>query len=102
MVRNHISNDIDLVQPTQYIVPKNRVAKKPPPKPKPLPPFNPLPIYNENKYGEPNLPDNINNKDPWQLFKLFWTDKLIDQLIQYTNKNAKLHPPPKDKDFPCR
>jgi len=40
MVRNYISNDIDLVQPTQYIVPKNRVAKKPPPEPEPLPHFN--------------------------------------------------------------
>jgi len=102
MVRNHISNDIDFVQPTQYIVSKNRVAKKPPPEPEPLPPFNPLPIYNENEYSEPNLPDNINNEDPWQLFKLFWTDELIDRLVKHTNKNAKLHPPPEDKDFPRR
>jgi hypothetical protein len=27
MVRNYISNDIGLVQPTQYVVLKNRVAK---------------------------------------------------------------------------
>ena len=54
----------DLVQPTQYITPKNRVAKKPPPEREPLPPFSPLSIYNENEYGEPNLPDYINNNDP--------------------------------------
>jgi len=71
MVRNYISNDIDLVQPTKYTVSKNRVAKKPPPEPEPLPPFEPLPMYNENEYGEPNLPDHINNNDPWQIFKLF-------------------------------
>jgi len=71
MVRNYTSNDIDLVQPTKYIISKNRVAKKPPLEPTLLPPFSPLPIHNENKYGELNLPDNINNEDPWQLFKLF-------------------------------
>ena len=102
MVRNHISNDIDLVQPTQYIVSKNWVAKKLPLEPVLLLPFNPLPIYNENEYSEPNLPDNINNKDPWQLFKLFWMDELINRLIKYINKNAKLHLPSEDKDFPYR
>ena len=33
MVRNDISNDIDLVQPTSHIILKNSVAKKPPPEP---------------------------------------------------------------------
>ena len=102
MVRNYISNDIDLVQPTKYTVSKNRVAKKPPPEPAPLPPFEPLPMYNENEYGEPNLPDYINNNDPWQIFKLFQPDELIDRLVEYTNKNAELYPPPEDKDFPRR
>ena len=32
MVRDYISNDIDLIQPTQYPTSK-RVAKKPPPAP---------------------------------------------------------------------
>src|ERR1700733_12535574 len=41
-------------------------------------------------------------KDPWQLFKLVWIDELIDRLVKHTNKNAKLHPPPEDKDFPYR
>ena len=71
MVRNHISNDIDLVQPTQYIISKNRVAKKLLLEPKPSPPFKPLPMYNKNEYGEPKLPNYVNNKDPWQIFKLF-------------------------------
>ena len=39
MVRNYGSNDIDLVQPTQYPIPKSRVAEKPPPAPRPLPFF---------------------------------------------------------------
>ena len=65
MVRNYISNDIDLIQPTKYTVSKNRVTKKPLLKPEPLPPFKPLPIYNKNEYSKPNLPDYINNNDPW-------------------------------------
>ena len=57
MVRNYVSNNIDLVQPTQYPISKNRRSKKPPPAPETLPAFTPLPIHNENEYGEPNLPD---------------------------------------------
>ena len=45
--------------------------KKPPLEPTPLLPFKPLPIYNKNKYSKLNLPSYINNKDPWQIFKLF-------------------------------
>ena len=71
MVRNYVSNDIDLVQLTKYPISKGRIAKKPPLKPEPLPPFKPLPIYNINEYRQPNLPPHIDNKDPIQLFKLF-------------------------------
>ena len=102
MVRNYTSNDIDLVQPTQYPISKNRIAKKPPPEPEPLPPFDPLPIFNEDEYGQPKLPENIDNKDPAQLFRLFWTDELLNQLVEYTNKNAELHPAPEDKEFSRR
>jgi Transposase IS4 len=102
MVRNYISNDIDFVQPTQYPISKNRVAKRPPPEPEPLPTFKPLPILNENQYGQPKLPAYINNQDPAQLFRLFWTDELMDQLVEYTNKNAELHPIAEEKDFPRR
>jgi Transposase IS4 len=99
MVHKHASNDIDFVQPTQYTVPKNKIAKKPPPEPEPLPHFDPLPMHNENEYGQPKLPANINNKDPRQLFQLFWTDEIIDQLVEYTNRNAELHPASEDKEF---
>ena len=64
MVRNYVSNDIDLVQPTQYSISKNRGLKKPPPAPETLPTFTPLPIRNKNEYSEPNLLDYINDKDP--------------------------------------
>jgi hypothetical protein len=77
-VHNYASNDIDLVQPTQYIISKNQVAKKPLPEPELPFTFKLLPIYNKNEYSEPKLPDYINNEDPWQLFKLFWPEELID------------------------
>ena len=91
MVRNRISNNIDLVQPTQYIIPKNLVVKKLLLEPALLPHFNPLPIYNKNKYSQLKLPANIDNNDPLQLFKLFQTDKWIDRLMEYTNGNAELY-----------
>ena len=99
MVRNYISNDIDFVQPTQYPTSKNRVAKRPPPEPEPLPTFEPLPILNESQYGQPKLLVYINNQDPVQLFKLFQTDELMDQLMEYINKNAELYLIAKEKDF---
>ena len=83
----------------QYPTSKSRAAKKPPLAPGLLPSFKPLPIFNNCKYGKPNLLEYTNNKDPWQLFKLFWNDELINRLVEYTNENTKLHPLLKDKDF---
>ena len=65
--------------------------------PNPLPYFKPLPIYNKNTYSTPKLPHYINSGDPYQIFKLFWTDKLLDKLIKFINWNIKLHLMPKEK-----
>ena len=99
MVRNYISNDIDLVQPTQYPTSRSRAVKKPLLALGLLFFFKPLPIYNNCEYGKLNLLKYINNKDPWQIFKLFQTDELVDRLIEYINKNIELHPFSEDKDF---
>ena len=64
MVRNYTSNNIDFIQPTQYPISKNCVAKNPPLEPKPLPAFKPLPILNKSQYGQPKLLVYINNQDP--------------------------------------
>jgi len=55
MLSNHASNDLDLVQPIQYIVLPNRTIKKPPLKPWPLPEFKPLTIDDFDNYGKLNL-----------------------------------------------
>ena len=85
MVRNRTSNDEDFVPPTQYPKLLRRMKKKPPPAPNLLPYFEPLPIYNENIYGTPKLPHYIDSGDPYQIFKLFWTDELLDKLVKFIN-----------------
>ena len=70
MGRKRTSNDADLVQPDQYIIPKNKRAKIPPPEPWPLPEFVPLPLNHPFTYGAPNLPPHIDPTDPLALFKL--------------------------------
>ena len=98
MGRKRTSNNADLVQPDQYIVPKNKRAKIPPPKPWLLPDFNPLPISLLFTNGAPNLPPYIDPTDPLTLFKLIWMDKLLNKLAAYINKYVELHPYQKYKD----
>jgi hypothetical protein len=97
MPSNRASNDLDLVQPTQYIVPPNWTAKKPPPKPWPLPKFEPLHIDDFDDYSKLNLPPNINLHNPFQLFSLFFIDKIMDKLVEWINKYIKLYLIPKEK-----
>ena len=63
MVRNRISNNIDFVQLIQYPTSKSQAVKKLLPAPRLLLSFKPLPIFNNYKYGKPNLPEYTNNKD---------------------------------------
>ena len=70
------------------------MKKKPPLAPSALPNFDPVPINNNNTYRRPNLPDYINASDPYAIFKLFFTYKLLNQLAEFTNRNIELHPTP--------
>jgi len=101
MVRNRASNDEDFVKPTRYNIPPTRTAKNPPLKPWPLPKFHPLKIKNDNIYGSSNLPADVDLHDPYQIFKLFWTDELLNMLAEYTNKYMELHLTPEDKERAC-
>jgi Transposase IS4 len=91
MPSNRTSNDIDFVQPTQYNVQPNQVAKKPPPEPWELPDFEPLHINDFDNHSTPNLPPTLNRSDPFAIFSQFFTDKIVDKLVEWTNKYAELH-----------
>ena len=100
MPSNRAIIDTNLVQKTQYKVPLNKTAKTPPPKPQLLPEFEPLYITNWDNHGSPNLPPNINTHDPFKLFSLFFTDEIMDKLIEQINKYAELYLSDKDNEHP--
>ena len=79
------SNDVDLVRPTQYIIPPLKKAKNPAPAPWKLPTFKPLQINNFYLEGTPNLPPNVDNNDLLALFRLFITYKIVNNIINWTN-----------------
>ena len=85
MVQNCATNDEDFVQPVKYFELPRGAVRKLPLKPLPLPNFKPLFINNKNTYSKPNLLYNINPNNPYQIFKLFWMDKLLNKFIEYTN-----------------
>jgi hypothetical protein len=47
-----------------------------------------------------NLPSNVDTHDPFELFSLFFTDKIMDKLVEWINKHAELYPPDKEKEHP--
>ena len=98
MGRKRTSNDADLVQPEQYIIPKNKQAKILPPKPWSLPDFNPLPINLPYTDSALNFPPYIDPTNPLALFRLIWTDNLLKELAAYINEYTKLYPYREYKD----
>ena len=53
-----------------------------------IPRWNPLPITNDLEYGLPNLPCTVNRERAIDLFRLLFTDKWMETIVQYTNANA--------------
>jgi len=81
------SNDHDFVPPTQY---KPRHTKQQPSG------FSPLKLILRFKAMDLNctissshIPNTINSSSPEALFTLFFTDSVIDRIIQYINTNAE-------------
>ena len=81
------SNDHDFVPPTQYK--PSRTKNKPPG-------FSPLKLIPGFKAMDLNrttsssqIPNTINSSSPEALFTLFFTESVIDRIIQYTNANAE-------------
>ena len=91
MGRKSSSNDADLVQPDQYIVPKNKKAKIPPPESWPLPEFDPLPIDLPYTDGAPNLLLHVDPTDPLALFKLIWKDDLLKEPTAHMNEYTRFY-----------
>jgi hypothetical protein len=57
----------------------------------PLPAFELLRVKDYNSCGTLNLPPYIDPYDAFAIFKLFFTDKILDKLIEWTNKYAELY-----------
>ena len=49
-----------------------------------------------NSYGTPNLPPYLDPYDAFAIFKLFFKNKILDKLIEWTNKYAELYPAKED------
>ena len=81
------SNDHDFVPPTQYK--PSRLKQKPSG-------FSPLKLIPSFKAMDLNrtisssqIPNTINSSSPEALFTLFFTDSVIDRIVQCTNINAE-------------
>jgi len=64
------------------------IAKEPPPEPWQLPKFEPFIIDDYKAHSEPILPPNTNINNLIALFNLFYTNKIIDKLIEWINAYA--------------
>ena len=58
------------------------------PEPNDLPPWDPLIISNDLERGTPRLPSSIDITRPIELFKLFFTDEWLGEIVRCTNANA--------------
>jgi hypothetical protein len=67
MPSKRTSNDVDLVEPTQYNVESNRIAKETP-KPWPLPNFNASHINDFNNHGKLNLRPGVEQSNLFAIF----------------------------------
>lgn len=52
----------------------------------PLPDFNLFHIDDFEDHDQPNLPPDVEQSDPFAIFGQFFTDKIIEQLVEWTNK----------------
>ena len=72
------SNNINFVK--KDLKPKKKL-KQPPPVPQPVPAFEPLQIDNYNDHGAPNIPTSLNQHNPLAIFRLFFSDIIVDKIV---------------------
>ena len=68
----------------------NQIASwKNPPEPWPLPDFNPFHMDDFEDHSQPNLPPDVGQSDPFTILSQFFIDKIMEQLVEWTNKYAE-------------
>ena len=86
MSRNRVSDDLDHVADAPTATKK---SKNPPPKLEPIPPFNPMKIANL-EYGLGKLPQHVASTS-YNVFSLFFSDDILQRIVEYTNEYAEEH-----------
>ena len=94
MGRNRVSDDLDHVADAPTTTKK---SKNPPPKPKPIPRFNPMKI-NDLIHELDKLPIYVAST-LYRVFSLFFIDKILHKLAEYTNEYATEYASKEDKLF---
>jgi len=51
-----------------------------------------LHIDDFDDHGTPNLPPTLDRNDPFAIFSQFFTSKIVNKLVEWTNKYAELYP----------
>jgi hypothetical protein len=77
--------------------PCTKKSKKPPPEPWALLPFTPIEIDDYLDPGEPSIPSSLDRHNPLAVFKLFFTEEIIDKMVEWINKYIATHFIPKEK-----
>ncbi|KAL8668517.1 MAG: hypothetical protein Q9168_006857 [Polycauliona sp. 1 TL-2023] len=54
-----------------------------------VPTFAPMEINNDLTYGKGHLPDDVDPNSAYDIFRLFFTDDILDTLAENTNLNAQ-------------
>ena len=83
-----ILNDIDYVK---WKDPRSKTFKNLPPEPWALPLFEPLRIDDYYDPGEAAVPSSTNYHNSMALFRLFFDNKMLDQMAVWTNTYIEAH-----------
>ena len=87
MPRNNTTHDLDIVPEDPKA---SKPARKPPPAVWPLPNFAPMKINNPLTQGKASILSGIDPHSPYDVFRLFLTDDILQILADNTNKNAQV------------
>ena len=84
------SNDIDFVK--KDLKPKKKL-KQLPLAPQLVLAFEPLQIDDYDDHGAPNIPASLNQYDSLAIFRLFFSDIMVDKMVDWTNEHAASYTP---------